>query len=309
MSARLRPSAPGLARLFQPSPPDRVAQAGLRCLRRIAWLLVFSLAWSFALSPVALAAKAQGPAAASVPHPVPTSVIWQTARQARQAQARQERVQRAMAAHAGLIASPVNKGRSRTALSAPRRGPAPPPTLLDEVGQLARPVSSAQVTAWKRELKTSHPTAPREAALHLWLGEFALAHDEQPRLARWHFRRAQRLSHPGDALAGLAAYDAATALYCQGAYDEAAAAFHRLLMPRTALPGYDRRTCALWLRHAGACAGYHEQHARLGIPEPPQLDPQCGVAAVAAGLRALSLPYDQDPPRRLPRYRRGQHDE
>ena len=64
-------------------------------------------------------------------------------------------------------------------------------------------------------------------------------------------------------------------------------------MPRTRLAGYDPRTCALWYRHAGACAGYHLQHAQLGIPEPSQLDPQCGIASVAAALRALSLPYDR----------------
>lgn len=170
-------------------------------------------------------------------------------------------------------------------------------SLLDEVGKLARPVSSEQVAAWKRELKKSRPAAGRVAELHIWLGEWELAQNERPILARWHFRqvehsvgRGQKLN--GQRLSGLAAYDDATALYYEGAYDQAEQAFKALLSPKTARPGYDRRTCALWLRHAAACAGYHRQHAAQGIPEPPQLDPECGAAALAASLRALRLPYD-----------------
>lgn len=67
---------------------------------------------------------------------------------------------------------------------------------------------------------------------------------------------------------GLAAYDAAIALFVEGAYQEAQTAFHHLLTARHGLHGFDRRTCALFLRHAGACAGYHaERGAEIDISD------------------------------------------
>ena len=166
------------------------------------------------------------------------------------------------------------------------------PTLLDEVGHLAHPVALSEVSAWSRELAT-HPVSARAALLHLWLGEWQLAANEQPGQAIHEFLSVQALTKKSAPLFGLAQYDAATALYYEGAFQDATDAFHRLLAPQTALTGYDRRTCAMWLRHAEACAGYHELHARQGIPEPVRLDPQCGAAALAASLRSLALPYDR----------------
>lgn len=166
-------------------------------------------------------------------------------------------------------------------------------TYLDEVGHLARPLTSAQVLAWKQELTARQLPAERRALLHLWLGEWQMARNAQPHTAAQHFRIAQHLTGSTDRMHGLAAYDACLALFYQGAYSEAKDAFQAMLQPKSASPGYDLRKCALWLRHASACAGYHDQRAKQGIPEPPRLDPQCGVAALAAGLRALSLPYDR----------------
>lgn len=57
-------------------------------------------------------------------------------------------------------------------------------------------------------------------------------------------------------------------------------------------PGYARTDCALWLRPARACAGFHAQRSQAGIPEPPRLDPNCGAAALAASLKGLGLPSD-----------------
>ena len=116
-----------------------------------------------------------------------------------------------------------------------------------------------------------------------------------------HFHLARQLAHQASSiptqqtsakhLYGLASYDTAIAVYETGGYADASAAFYHLLVPKTSLPGYDRRNCALWWRHAGACAAYHADHARLGIPEPPSLDPYCGAAALAARLRDLHRPY------------------
>lgn len=94
-------------------------------------------------------------------------------------------------------------------------------------------------------------------------------------------------------LYGLATYDSAVAFYYGGAYQAATEVFHSLCRRETGMSGYDMRTATLWWRHAGACAGYHAERSALGIPEPPRLDPLCGVAAVAASLHALFLPFDK----------------
>ena len=169
----------------------------------------------------------------------------------------------------------------------------PSVSLLDEVGKLAHTAPLVGAKAWKREIAGGHPAPARAALLHLWLGEWALAHDQQPEIACQHFRTVQHLTGRADALHGLAAYDSAEALYYEGAYQDAADAFSSLLRPRTASAGYDPRSVSLWLRHADACADYHVEHARLGIPEPPRLDPECGIASLAACLRALGRPYDR----------------
>jgi len=167
-------------------------------------------------------------------------------------------------------------------------------TLLDEVGHLVRPITMAQVLTWKRELTNGQLPTERRALLHLWLGEWQLSYNAQPRTSAEHFRTTQHLTAKTDRLHGLAAYDTCLTFFYQGAYSQATDAFQALLRPKTIYPGYDLRKCALWLRHASACAGYHDQRAKQGIPEPPRLDPECGIAALAAGLRSLKLPYDRN---------------
>ncbi len=169
----------------------------------------------------------------------------------------------------------------------------PVSSLLDQVGVLARPVLPAQVSAWKHALTSTRLTPERQAQLHLWIGEWLLAHNQQPHAARWHFRAAQHLTSRLDRVAGLAAYDNAIAQFDEGNYEDATDAFRALLLPKTARTGYSRRNCALWLRHAGASEGDRAQRASLGIPEPPRLDPACGAAALAAGLKALGFPSDR----------------
>jgi tetratricopeptide (TPR) repeat protein len=167
-------------------------------------------------------------------------------------------------------------------------------TLLAELGRLSSPVAEGQVAGWREALHAGRVAAPHSAWLHLWLGECALASDEQPARAIGHFRQTQRLSVSRDRCYGLAAYDTAIALYSLRAYQEAAEAFHRALVAQNALCGFDRRQCALWYRQAAVCAGYHAARARLGIPEPQRLDPQCGAGSLAACLRALRFPYDKE---------------
>ncbi len=168
-----------------------------------------------------------------------------------------------------------------------------PNTLLNEVGRLQNTVPSALIQQWKHQLRSGHLNGEAAAWRHLWLGEVQLGHEDQPERALEQFAITLRLTPRTKLVHGLAAYDSAQALWSAGAYTEAAEAFRALLAPKTALLGYDRRTCALWFRHASACAGYHAQRAQLGIPEPPRLDPLCGVAGLAACLRAMHLPYNK----------------
>jgi RHS repeat-associated protein len=166
-------------------------------------------------------------------------------------------------------------------------------SLLDEVGRFTQSVSDSDFVSWKRELKLSDPPHERMALLHVWLGEYELAKNQEPEKAIWHFRQARRLLPSSHSIAGLAQYDTAVALHYEGAYAESATAFKAILTSKTPVRGFDRRTCALFLRHASACAGYHAQRAKMGIPEPKRLDPLCGVSQLAICLRALGMPYDK----------------
>lgn len=178
--------------------------------------------------------------------------------------------------------------------NAPARDKRAPETLLDEVGHLARMVTRGEVAAWKAELKTKERPAPERAALlHVHLGEFALAGEREPKRAAWHFRVAQRLLRTGHPLYGLAQFDAAIAQFYCGLYEQSAEAFAKLLAPRPVRWGFDKRRCALWHRHARACAGYHAAPGLLGVPRPKELDPLCGAGGLAVCLRAHGLPFDE----------------
>ena len=166
-------------------------------------------------------------------------------------------------------------------------------TLLDDLGHLARPVTAAEALTWKTELKTTSPAQARAAQLHLWLGEWELAQNQQPERARWRFRVVQATTTKNDPLHGLAAYDAAIALSYAGAYQAAAGEFQALTASKDTPHSYSHIRCAFWLRHVTACVDYHQAHSDLGIPEPTRLDPLCGAAALAACRRALSASYDK----------------
>jgi RHS repeat-associated protein len=200
----------------------------------------------------------------------------------------------AAAAKAGLPETP-----GMPALSPWSPGPAPATsggeplydTLLDEAGHLLRAVPAEEAAGWKRELKTSAASLQRRAWLHLRIGEWELGNDE-PQRAGWHFRRVRKITTESDPLHGLAAYAEAAALHTEGAYWEARDAFRKLLASQT-MTGFSRRRAALWLRHASACAGYHDERKAMGITTPDRLDPLCGAAGLAVCLRALGLPYDR----------------
>ena len=169
--------------------------------------------------------------------------------------------------------------------------PAEQITLLDEVGRPMRTITPVMAQSWRSSLATATPA--QAARLHVWLGEYLLSVCHEPEEADAQFEQAERLAGTNNPVGGLAAYDAVMTLFYEGAYQEATEGFEALANPKTAHPGYDGRVCAYWARHAAACAGYHRQRSIAGIPEPPRLDPLCGVASLAACLRALHRPYDR----------------
>ncbi len=270
-----------------PSPQQNFSGARLglhtALLRRVSALMALCFLWSLILVP-SLSAAASRPASW---HPVTGAVLRFHAQSQKIAW---------MQTH--LSRFPYRQYAAERTRPGQTLRPAPaslvsfPRTLLDEAGRLAIQPAPATVASWKQELTTTHLAADRAAQLHLWMGEWALTHDRQPQQADWHFRAAMHATNVRDQWHGLAAYDRAVTLYTRGAYADATEAFRLLLMPKTALAGYNRRTCAFWLRQAEACAAYHDQHATLGIPEPPSLDPLCGAASLAASLAGAGLPSD-----------------
>ncbi len=248
------------------------------------------MVWSFAAAPVAMAAHTPQPYAPK-PHSawMSATLIAKMKAQAQHAQKMQRRaqahlypyMQASQAQHPALLPS-------RAAFHLPV-----PLSHLNDAGEMAYAIPQTQIAAWSRELTSAHPAPARAARLHLWLGEWQLAYSRQPETALSHFQAAQRLTRLQDPVYGVAAYDRAFAFYSQGAYNDAVDAFSHVLSMQPRLRGFDRRDAALWLRHAGACAGYHADRERAGIPEPSRLDPLCGAAALASSLRALGCPADK----------------
>ena len=240
--------------------------------------IVFPVTSLIALPAQAWAQSAPSPAFAA-PKPLPAPVVhddpaWHTIDYHAQEHA------------AAAIALPANS--ARPPVRAERL------TLLDEVGRLASPVAPDKVAGWKRLLHQPKKLAATDAAkLHVLVGEVTLAQDENPEQALWHFAQARKLSRAQDEAHGLAVYDSAIAHFYQGAYGAARAAFKYALTAKPGLHGFDHRTCTLFLRHASACLGYHEERAKIGIPEPPRLDPLCGASSLAQALKTYGKPYDK----------------
>jgi hypothetical protein len=207
--------------------------------------------------------------------------------------------------HTEPAAGPMTVKRFRDPVPASALAVPEPPkpdeqTLLDQDSRLPADIPDATVRRWQREVKRSPAGSRRAVMLHLRLGEYRYAELEQAEQALWHFRTAATGAKSGaakgthelwrDEARGLAAYNSAIVYYRQGAYEKATHAFKRLLSKEGGLPGYDRRTCTLWSKHAAACFGYHEVRRKAGITEPERVDPYCGAAGVAMCFRALGLP-------------------
>ena len=166
-----------------------------------------------------------------------------------------------------------------------------PCTMLNDIGYLKSTPSPALIRSYAAELKSGHIRSGRAAELHLWLGEYKLAHDSAPASAEVEFQASEAISSKETWTHGAAQYDEGLALFYEGAYGDAARSFYHLLHSGPAI-GFSRVSCMLMWKHAGAAAEYHLQRSRMGIPEPPRLDPNCALAAVATCARHLGLASD-----------------
>jgi RHS repeat-associated protein len=164
-----------------------------------------------------------------------------------------------------------------------------PVSLLNSIGQFLKEPLRAQILVWKSQLHRGGEKSDDTAQLHIWLGEAALAGDQDVATAAYHFAAVLRLRGVAPDLAGLARYDQAVTMFDHCTFMAAASAFSKLLSAKNA-QGYSRRNCTFWLRRAESIAARQNARMEMGIPEPSHLDPDCAAAAVAVCLRSLGLP-------------------
>jgi RHS repeat-associated protein len=249
-------------------------------LRALAMTVLMTFVWTFIAAPVAIAAATK-PVAVPAAHHFDLEAALKRAKQFEGKKYPTFDYTAAAAKRAARVHSVKPLDRNA------------PKTLLTDVAILSHSVTSGQVGEWKTALNGGTASRSDAAWYHVWLGEWELAHNQQPKVAIGHFRQAMRLANRRDRVYGLASYDAAMAVYYEGAYADAVDAFKPLATFRPTLAGYDPRKAIYWLRHAVSCAGYHAQRSRAGIPEPPRLDPYCAAAALATCLKAIGRPYDR----------------
>ncbi len=193
-----------------------------------------------------------------------------------------------------LSATALESGIAQTSVRNPKRTEthsSSPPflSLLDIGGRLREPLSRKTVRVWQAEANAQTTSPLRRAQRWVWLGEWELAEKQEPKKALALFEKARCLSRPPEVVYGVARFDTALTLLQSGHYAAAKTEFGQLLERNSKVRGFDVRTCALWYRHASACAGYHEVNRKLGIPEIGGLDPLCGPAALATCLQSQGL--------------------
>jgi len=125
-------------------------------------------------------------------------------------------------------------------------------SLLNDTGNMARPVSVAQISTWRTELAANTLSRRGIALRHLWIGEWQMAHDENLIGAQSHFDTAAHLTAVKDKVRGLAVYDTAVDMMLAGRYEKARVSFEALLKSHKSLSGFNAATCSLWARHARA---------------------------------------------------------
>jgi RHS repeat-associated protein len=133
-------------------------------------------------------------------------------------------------------------------------------------------------------------TGERADWLQLWLAEFDIARAE-PARAIERLSTLIRRTKPNSNVHGIARYDHAFAHYRRGMYRKAVDLFVALRGSNSR--GYEILDAIKWEKKISACATLHERNAALGITEPPELDPLCGVSAVAVIQRSMGRDFNQ----------------
>ena len=162
-------------------------------------------------------------------------------------------------------------------------------TYLDSMASLVTDGDPKILKAWKIEIAEG-TTKAREARLRIQIGE-TLVGKHEPDEAEKYLHVAASLLPTSSKDRGLARYDESLCMFFEGRFRDCENAFRNLL--KSPLTGYDRKLSSLYLKHAAACQGYHDQHANLGIPQPTRLDPLCGVSALAVCLKGRGLSFDK----------------
>jgi len=158
-------------------------------------------------------------------------------------------------------------------------------SLLDDIAHPKCPIKASVVEEWKSELSRS-PKNDRRVRLLVQLGESEIA-AHWPSRAEKYLSEASRLASSTNPDGGLAQFDLALTTYFQGKYAAACAQFQDILThPKM---GLDLRQAQSYFRYVRMAKGYHEAHAKLGIPQQPAIDPLNGPNAVALALEALGV--------------------
>ena len=247
-----------------------------RWLRTACATTAMSFTWTFILS-TPIIALAQGPAKQTKPSAIKPLAPWKPGKRIPPPASLKQNL-------TPLTNAQALKLNSRHSISSSV-------SLFDNAGHLAKSIAPAQLSQWKSALKTAR-SSEEKARLHLWLGEAALSQDStEP--AKAEFAQAMRLVKHSNPIYGVAKLDTAHALYINGRYQETADTLRAMLKTGSKLRGFDRRETALFLRHALACTGYHDERSKAGITEPGRADPLCGVAGLAVCLKANGLPFDK----------------
>ena len=171
-----------------------------------------------------------------------------------------------------------------------RSGEMPTVSLLSDQAGLSRKVTDRDIAEWVKS--ASRPGRSRaKADAWIRLGEVALVAKEEPIRAASEFAKAIKAAPTASPERGLGLMDRSLAILFQGRYGQAASELGGLLHERP--NGLNPKRAAAYVAHARACAGYHQQRARMGITEPKEVDPLCAVASIAVCLRELGLPHEK----------------
>ncbi|HWA84321.1 MAG TPA: cysteine peptidase family C39 domain-containing protein, partial [Fimbriimonadaceae bacterium] len=163
-------------------------------------------------------------------------------------------------------------------------------SLLDDRGKLKEFVPQGQVARWRRDFQTEKPGWNR-ARHGVWIAEYEYARESNPTAALRYLDWAEASLRDQDELWSQSRIDKALIVFRQGRYQAAADILSNLLRTRRA--GQSAGMASLWLRFAQLRLGYHEEHAKAGIPEVNHMDPDCGLKAVESCLAAEHIPFSE----------------